>query len=252
MLTKKLGSKPLTKDQEERFGDSLRRVLISEYPNPNREGCPDPKTIRDLAFHKNLGDPQAFEQVADHVARCSACVRDALGYVEEYKEKSKRHRRIQLAFALAAGLVIGAAIWAMWRNQPKQEMVVAPRPSQTAPLVADNSNRQPGIGFEMTTIELPSRWRGVTSPEHPIFLNHGRLQLEIRFPIGSSDGKYHLRILDKSGKVRTNAEGTAHTQNGITSLKVALDTSDLSSGDYKLSILEPGIDEWAEYPIGVK
>jgi len=78
------------------------------------------------------------------------------------------------------------------------------------------------------------------------------LELEIRFPIGSSEARYKLRILDKSGKVRTNAEGTARTDNGITSLKVALGTSDLSPGRYRLGILEPGIDEWAEYPIGVK
>ena len=82
----------LTKDEEERLGESLRKALISDKPNPSREGCPDPKTLRDLAFHKRIGNPEVFERITAHMAECSACVRDALGYAEEYKEVRKRRR----------------------------------------------------------------------------------------------------------------------------------------------------------------
>jgi len=90
MRTRKIGYQPLSKDEEQRFGEILRRVLVSEYPNPSREGCPNPEIIRDLAFHKKIGGPKAVEQVTTHMFHCSACVRDALTYVEEYK-KRKRH-----------------------------------------------------------------------------------------------------------------------------------------------------------------
>jgi uncharacterized protein (DUF2141 family) len=45
---------------------------------------------------------------------------------------------------------------------------------------------------------------------------------------------------------------TARTVDGITSLKVALDTSNLSPGNYALSVLEGGLDEWSDYPLTVR
>jgi len=82
----------LTEEEERRLGESLRKALISDRPNPNREGCPDPKTLRDLAFHRRMGDPEVFERATVHMAECSACVRDALGYAEEYKDLRKKNR----------------------------------------------------------------------------------------------------------------------------------------------------------------
>ena len=38
----------LTKDGERRFAENLRKVLLSDNPNPRRKGRPDPKTIREL------------------------------------------------------------------------------------------------------------------------------------------------------------------------------------------------------------
>jgi len=50
----------LTKDGERRFAENLRKVLFSDNPNPRRKGCPDPTTIRDLAFHRRIGTPEVF------------------------------------------------------------------------------------------------------------------------------------------------------------------------------------------------
>src|SRR5438045_5378897 len=64
----------LTKDGERRFGENLRKVLLSDNPNPRRKGCPDPKTIRDLAFHRKIGTPEVFERATAHMWECSrAC-----------------------------------------------------------------------------------------------------------------------------------------------------------------------------------
>ena len=99
---------------------------------------------------------------------------------------------------------------------------------------------------------MPSRFRGSTVPGAPIVLGRRRLLLEIRLPIGSVEGKYKLRIVNKSGKVQKTAEATAITEDHLTRLKVPLNTSSLSPGDYKLSVLEPGLDEWSDYPVTVK
>ena len=99
---------------------------------------------------------------------------------------------------------------------------------------------------------MPSRFRGSAVPGAPLTLTRGRLLLEIRLPIGSVEGKYKLRIVNKSGKVQKTVEATSKTEDHLTRLKVALDTSGLSPGDYTFSVLEPGLDEWSDYPITVK
>ena len=123
----------LTDDEERRLGESLRKALISDKPNPNREGCPDPKTLRDLAFHKRIGNPEVFERITAHMAECSACVRDALGYAEEYKEVRKRRRTSRAALLLAAAVVVAVGSWAVWSLQQRSSNVeiageVRPRP----------------------------------------------------------------------------------------------------------------------------
>jgi len=52
--------------------------------------------------------------------------------------------------------------------------------------------------------------------------------------------------------VEKSIEATANTENVVTRLKVALDTSDLSPGKYMLSVLEPHLDDWVDYPLTVK
>ena len=250
----------LTKDEEQRFGKNLRKALIYQNPNPSRESCPDPKTIRDLAFHKKIGGAQLFEQVTNHIAECSACVRDALAFAEEYKEQKRKKQRTRLALASAAAIVLAVGLWAALRMQPKQEMAVrspeAPIHTQPgpSPAVADSGiqkNKQPEIAqLERVSIELPKRWRGTANTDQQaITLPRRQMLLEIRLPIGSSEGKYKVRILEGSGKVRKTVEGTSRTVKGITLLKFPLDTSKLSPGNYKLSVLEPGLDEWSDYPL---
>ena len=80
----------MTGDEEQQLGEVLKHAFASSNPNPNRKGCPDPKLIRELAFHRKIGDPQLFSQVTAHMAKCSECVRDALAYAGEYKEQAKK------------------------------------------------------------------------------------------------------------------------------------------------------------------
>jgi hypothetical protein len=159
--------------------------------------------------------------------------------------------------AIAASAVLVIAIWILWRMQPKPEMAAkspeSPVQMPTNPPEADagpQRSDQPEIAqFTALTIKLPSRWRAATGPEPIITLPRSKLQLDVRLPVGSSDGAYKCRITDKAGKVLKTAEGNAQTVNGITTLKFQLDTSNMPQGNYQLGILEPGFDEWAYYSI---
>ena len=118
----------------------------------------------------------------------------------------------------------------------------------------DQQKNAPEVNeYQVATIELPARWRDDPRAELPKFvLSRGKLLLTVRLPVGSPDGKYSLRILDKSNKVLVTAQGSARTERGTTSLKVPLDTSGLSAGEYTLSVLEPGLDVWVDYGLVIR
>jgi hypothetical protein len=249
----------LTRKEEALLGSILRTNLIHANPNPDRIGCPGRNTLRDLAFHKRGVDAETFARITEHVFGCSPCVQDALVYAEEYSHERKKRRTRLAAVGIAAAVVLSVAVWQFSRLKPEPEIVakspaVTPRsPAEAA--VADVGNQpipEPAPRFESVTIELPTSWRGVASTDQSLVIPRGRLQLEVRLPIGSPEGTYKLRITDPAGKVRKSLEGTARTNNGITSIKVALDTSSLSSGQYTLKLLESGLDEWSDYPVTVK
>jgi hypothetical protein len=260
MRTKNETESFMTEKDEQRLGESLRKFFLSSHPNPDRDGCPDQKLIRDLAFHKKLSNPQLFEQVTVHMSECSECVGDAMRYVDEYRQQKRRHRHVRIAMAIAASILLAVALWVIWRIQPKPEMAVkspeAPVQMPANPVVADagvQTNTPPEIApFTPLTINLPLRWRAAADPVTPITLPRSRLQLDLHLPVGSSDGRYKCRIADKSGKTLKIAEGIARAVKGVTSLKLQLDTSNLPKGDYSLDILEPGFDEWTEYSLEVE
>jgi hypothetical protein len=107
----------LTKEEQRLFGESLRRVLISDCPNPTRKGCPAPKIIGDLAFHKPLGNPALFE---DHQSRCGMlpCVWKVLMYREECKKQ--RRNRVLIGAALALVGVLTAVVASAGSAGPKE------------------------------------------------------------------------------------------------------------------------------------
>lgn len=251
----------MTKSEEELRVKILKKAYMTVNPNPERKGCPEPKVLRDVAFHRNIGTLEQFEAIMDHLTKCSACVRDHVAFVEEYQEKKKRNQQIKRSLlGLVAVLVIAVAIWAIWRPRPKQEIAVQPsEPKQQEsgnPVALDTGNHRnnpPQIAqLESVTIDIPAKLRGSAETGNPIVLNRGKLNAEFRMPIGSPEGKYKLRILDDSGKALLAVERTASKVNGITSFKSPLDTSNLSPSEYRLSIQEPDDVGWNDHPLIIK
>ena len=60
--------------EEKRFLDAMGRALLSEFPNPERIGCPDATLLKGIASHKvplAQADPWL-----DHITSCSPCYGD--------------------------------------------------------------------------------------------------------------------------------------------------------------------------------
>jgi len=78
----------LSDEEDEEFGEALRRFIVKWYPNPDRIGCPDPRILRDIAFRRKVS-PEDSRKVMSHIGKCAECVWDALAYAEEYKKTKK-------------------------------------------------------------------------------------------------------------------------------------------------------------------
>ena len=96
----------VTKDEERRFGEGLKEE--SSFPItliPSVLVALIRKAFVILPSTNEFVNRDFFQEVTNHIARCSPCVRDSLAYAEEYKE----HRRKQLANRLwAVGAMLSA------------------------------------------------------------------------------------------------------------------------------------------------
>ena len=105
----------LTKDGERRFAENLRKVLLSDNPNPRRKGRPDPKTIRELTCL-----PQE-DRYAGSVRTCDC---SHVGMLRVRARRAGVRRAVQAPEKNASGspcrigacgvLVVSVGSWAVW------------------------------------------------------------------------------------------------------------------------------------------
>jgi hypothetical protein len=105
------------KEEELLFGESLRRVLISYCPNPTRKGCPAPKIIRDLAFHKAAGQPGTFRRSPITLRDAPMCLESS--HVPRGVQKQRRNRLL-IGAALALVGVLTAVVASAGSAGPKE------------------------------------------------------------------------------------------------------------------------------------
>ncbi len=226
----------LSKREEDALIKAGQRLLLNGgYPNPDRVGCPGDKVLKAMAF-REMPLKDALDYV-DHMGCCSPC------FVEytAFRQKAARRKKLELALAVAAMvalIVVGGWVW--------------------------QTHRFPGIGGKPTvasvipfTLNLENRgvFRGPQPPfvpKGPVYLPRGRLDLTVLLPVGSEAGNYGVLIGTESGRVLLEAKGPAVIRkDGVTVLKVKLDTSSLNAGAYVLGIGEIGWEPY-NYPLQMK
>ena len=84
----------------------IRRFFIEANPNAERQGCPDEKTLKDIAENRlPLKHPARL-----HLASCSPCFAEFRSFKEQYDAARSLKRRV-LAGAIAACLMLAAGIY---------------------------------------------------------------------------------------------------------------------------------------------
>ena len=197
--------------------------MLSEFPNPNRTGCPGPEILKGIAFRRiPLAEAEPW---LDHISSCSPCYHDFSQFREAF-----RLRRTRVLIAVAASILVIASIasWALFQAYR------GPRTAQVAVLDLRNQSLPRGVqpAPAVPPLEIP---RSVS-------------RLEIYLPIGSSSGSYDVRLLSPSGTPVLSTSGVASLENHITKLQLAVRLSSLRPGSYVLEIRKGGL-EWTPYSL---
>jgi hypothetical protein len=70
------------RERYERLQTAIQEAILNNYPNPDRVGCPEDTTIRDVAFREELTKDEAW----DHITHCSPCYAQFLKFKAEWRE----------------------------------------------------------------------------------------------------------------------------------------------------------------------
>lgn len=219
----------------ERLQDIVQQAILREFPNPERKGCPGTEVLRELANRPRPTRDAAWE----HVTHCSPCYREFLDLREQVKRRLEReHRQIVRRRAVLGGIAValaGAGIAAYEVFERRAPPPAEVGPSLPASLDLRDASATRGAG-------------GQTATAKPRVLPAKRLDLTILLPIGSEPGPYDIQWLKDIDKPLLSTSGNASVENGTTVLRVKLDLSRQTPGNYLIGLRQPPSD-WTFYSV---
>src|ERR1700726_2330825 len=90
----------------ERVRKELQESALREFPNPERIGCPDPRTLGGMSRRII----QMTQDQLHHVTHCSPCFQTFLAIRQEMRQRQVKRIRVA-AVACAAAIVLGVVIY---------------------------------------------------------------------------------------------------------------------------------------------
>lgn len=228
-----LSDQPISKKQEEKLRKLAKDLFLNEYPNPERKGCPDSETIRAIALGKLTGEEASRWHV--HAAACSPCNREYVNF-RTAAERDKRVRAVGLVAAVAVLIVVvGLAVVNKFAARPAGVGVIAW-------VEGWRSARLDLRGHEALRGGEPG------PPLPPLALPRGKLVLILDLPVGSEPGHYDVELQQPRGETVARAGGTAMLVNGLTVLRILIDTRQPHPGLFSLTVQRSG-QSLSEYTV---
>jgi hypothetical protein len=206
--------------------DILRQGLATEFPNPERIGCPGNALLKGIAQGKvSLTEAEPW---LEHLGSCSPCFQE---FKENRRQSVMQRRRVLTLVATAAVLLfaVGGWLWVRARHSVQT--------TETA--VLDLRERSVARGHD------PS-----DAGQAPLEIPRTAKHLVLDLPIGSKEGPYDVGLITNTGDELLRATGMAEMRDHITGLRVDIDLSSIRPGDYSLGVRQPNL-EWTRYPIRV-
>jgi len=222
-----MGDRPLTKREERRLIRAYRRVVLGgEFPNPDRAGCPASKILEAMALRK-LQPEQVLDWI-EHLGTCSPCFRE----YTEFREDHKRLRFRRIASMAACVVAVAAVVVWLLVNH-----LVGPGHLQ--PVTLDL--------FNYATLRGPEN----NTPNPPLQLTKGYLNLTLYLPAGSEPGTYDVQVVRVPGQPIWSARGEATFENYKATLRVKVDLRRFSPGSYRLAFRRQD-RSWTYIPLVLK
>ena len=242
--------------------DLIREYFLDAHPNPERIGCPDEKTLQDLAEDRlPLDHPARL-----HLASCSECVAEYLGYRNEWKQSQSSpvildetvRRRVPVplpprqsqklpkwAYPIAASILVlvgGVAVFKVSSNHSHHPVEVA----SSAPLDANVDL------FEATT----ARGTGPeedAAPLQEVTLPAAIVHLHVTLPRFSQSGQYRIMVSTDRAGTEVVAKGTGVAQESADKVmvNVTLDLRSAKPGAYFLATVRGSDNGTYYYPLQV-
>jgi hypothetical protein len=221
----------------------IRQFFLEANPNPERQGCPDEKTLKDIAQNKlPLKHPARL-----HLASCSPCFAEFRSFKEQYDAARSLKRRV--LWAVAACLVVAAGIYG--------SRVLLERKAQSA----IGNRAQPGNAQTIAndrTIDLFNhgtvRGGSEPSPLDAVSLPSSLVRLRLILPRFSDPGSYTVAVSKDKGGSDIVARGSGMTvaAGPRLLLEVTLDLRRAQVGSYFLATVRESDNGTYYYPLKVQ
>jgi hypothetical protein len=244
----------LSPKEEREMREMLRDILATDFPNPERRGCPEnvEAKLKALAWRRRFPEAQ---QIISHLGSCSPCYQEHADFVRQYRSRQWLYRLTAVAV-----LVVGLGFWISWKLMRSPSLispelppiVTAPPPERFPQAPVLEFEKEKPSEFQVAILDL--RKLGIARGEShnapaDLTLSRDRLKLSIYLPFGSEVGQYEVRISGQKQVV--TAKGVAVRRNHITVLDVEVDTGAFEAGSYSLAIRQVGWG-WYRYSISIK
>ncbi len=251
--------KSAAKQEEKELLDAGLELFSSGFPNRDRIGCPNPSVIESMALRSLQLSLAERERWLDHMTICSPCFNQYHALV-----RKKRSRWRLTKMALCAALLVSGGVATWWginrlhhQRGPRTEIQQAVQPIPV-PKTGVAKNPQPPAVVAYTPMVLDLRSQAVTRgarsstgkatiPSIP----GKRLDLSIYLPVGSEEGEYQIRLMNRDSAILLECKGTATLVDGRTVLRAKMDLTQVPSGKYRIAVRQ-GQWDWAFYYLQLK
>lgn len=221
----------------------LQQAILHDYPNPERKGCPGADVLKRLA---SSDLPQTSDPAWEHVTHCSPCYAEFLEFrtaAKELRRRGRQRNRLLLATAAALIIICGVSLF-WWRARSGADTHGGGVP----PVLTANTTPTPGY-LDFESIRISRGDEGPSGEKHVFKLPIGNIDLKVRLPLGSQDGKYELQILREPGQPPVaSASGNSVLEDHSVFMKARLELRGLKTGQYYIAIRRVGAD-WTVSPI---
>jgi hypothetical protein len=215
----------------------LQQAILNNYPNPERQGCPGPAMLREVARRQVPIRDAHWE----HVTHCSPCFQEFIELRTDFAAARKRlvqRNRIVLATVLVLAGIVGALVWRS-SSRPGAPII-------TAEATSDVDMRP------FSTTRGESNKNPQPSEQYAGILSRKRSRLNVILPVGAQEGTYEVRVMDNDlNTIIASGKAPATFVDHTVRLTITFDLTEVSPGPYVIASRRDG-GGWMTSPVLIR